>query len=209
VTEWQKAYDRLYSKVNISGKNDCWIFEGSTISNGYGNMSKTTVYGITIAHPYSHRLAWALANNRWPSRAEVVRHSCDNPPCCNPEHLLIGTQKDNMRDRGKSARWFGTGVGKLSPEQVAYIRGSDKTQIILARELLVDQTTISRVRSGAVYDDNGVSRIRAPRTKYRVEEIQQHKNDGLRLCEVAKVHNTTAKAMSNWLRYRGMRYSEM
>jgi hypothetical protein len=46
----------------------------------------------------THRIAWELANGRQVPKGMDVCHTCDNPPCCNPAHLWIGTAKDNTRD---------------------------------------------------------------------------------------------------------------
>lgn len=56
----------------------------------------------------AHVIAWALAHGRWPRPQEVVRHACDNRPCCNPAHLVVGSAKDNARDayeRGRNSTW--------------------------------------------------------------------------------------------------------
>lgn len=68
-----------------------------------------------------HRLAYAQHHNLSLDQISsvVVRHTCDNPRCINPEHLLIGDQSDNMRDKAERRR---TGGIKLTNEQVRLIR---------------------------------------------------------------------------------------
>jgi hypothetical protein len=84
----------------------------------------------------------------------VVRHACDNPPCFNPAHLLLGTHADNTRDkmeRGRHARGERNGQSKLSQHQVAqirslYVRGSKEFGIpALAKKYGVGQSTIRKV----------------------------------------------------------------
>jgi hypothetical protein len=75
-----------------------------------------------------------------------VRHTCDNPPCCNPAHLLLGTQADNCRDMVVRRR---SGVEKLTPDNVREIRSrpwrrGDNTR--WAAEFGVHPYTISAVR---------------------------------------------------------------
>lgn len=80
---------------------DCWIWTGEVNNRGYGRF---TVYrGERRFRPLAHRLAYELANGEL-ARALVVRHSCDNPPCCNPAHLSVGTQRDNARDAQERGR---------------------------------------------------------------------------------------------------------
>jgi hypothetical protein len=54
----------------------------------------------------AHRVAWTLTNGPIPAGL-VVCHRCDNPPCCNPEHMFIGTQRDNLADMFAKGRWRG------------------------------------------------------------------------------------------------------
>ena len=77
--------------------NGCIEWTRSTTKFGYGQIA---VEGHTTT---THRLAWKLANGPIPDGMHVLHH-CDNPPCCNPEHLFVGTHADNMADRDKKGR---------------------------------------------------------------------------------------------------------
>ena len=74
----------------------------------------------------------------------IVRHSCDNPSCINPQHLILGTHADNMQDKVARGRWKGGRPGKLTAEQVAVVRlgGSSTT---LAAQFNVSRGTIDNV----------------------------------------------------------------
>jgi hypothetical protein len=61
----------------------------------------------------AHRVAWILANGPIPPGLFVC-HRCDNPPCCNPAHLFLGTPGDNARDRNRKGR-HGQPVGESNP----------------------------------------------------------------------------------------------
>lgn len=107
----QSADERLrwYGwRVTSSG---CWEWLGGRDRYGYG---KVGCYGkIFLAHRLAY-LAWiGLIPN-----GMSIRHSCDNPPCINPEHLIIGTNADNVRDRVTRHRSH----SKLSEDDVVAIR---------------------------------------------------------------------------------------
>lgn len=88
---------RFWSRVHIDEPGNCWEWQGSLRSDGYGQ-----VY-IAGQHRSTHRFSFYLANLYWPP---VVRHACDNPRCVNPHHLEGGTQSDNMRDVVARGRHF-------------------------------------------------------------------------------------------------------
>lgn len=104
-----KRIARFHAKVDRSGLPDeCQPWLGGRNAAGYGLMQGSTSYvGFSFL---AHRIAWALARNAEPG-ALVIRHSCDNPPCCNPLHLLSGTYRDNYNDmveRGRHAHVTGS-----------------------------------------------------------------------------------------------------
>ncbi len=81
--------DKILNNIKIV--NDCWEWQKSTSSSGYGQ--------ITIDKKYwtAHRLSYVLFNGYIPDSL-IVRHSCHNKKCCNPKHLLLGSCKDNWND---------------------------------------------------------------------------------------------------------------
>ena len=86
--------------------NGCLEWTGATTGKGYGHLF---VHGKLI---YTHRLAWGLAHPDEPL-PPVVRHFvCDNPPCCDPEHLRPGTNADNSADMAAKGRWRNQNVAK-------------------------------------------------------------------------------------------------
>lgn len=94
---------RLKSKCTID-ENGCWLYNGFRDACGYGEMSYR---GEGIA---THRLAYKLAIGPLPEydgkkQNAIVCHKCDKPACCNPEHLFLGSQRDNMLDARNKKRW--------------------------------------------------------------------------------------------------------
>lgn len=95
----QKDIDRFWSKVDHRGPDECWEWTGARHSKDeYGNFS------IKHQAVLSHRVAWVIANKRQVPEGLMICHSCDNPPCCNPNHLFAGTQVVNVEDRHRKGR---------------------------------------------------------------------------------------------------------
>ena len=88
---------RFWAKVDRSG--ECWLWQGSKDRQGYGRIKSP---GMRV-NLKAHRVAYAMSAGIDPG-AELVLHSCDNPSCCNPAHLSVGTHGENMQqmyDRGR------------------------------------------------------------------------------------------------------------
>lgn len=146
-----RVRQRINSKTLKHGDDDCWLWIGARTAGGYPHISSVTLYGEKRTYPYGHRTVWALEHGRWPTDTEVVRHRCDNCSCVNPRHLEIGSQAQNMQERPRSGRWWGTGVGKLTPEQVRWVRGNGLAQTVTAEALGISQKSVSNIRSGKTY----------------------------------------------------------
>jgi hypothetical protein len=93
-----KAARKLSEKVVICERTGCHIWTGPRDRNGYGKISLSKRSSIS-----AHRAAWQLASGGIPP-GMFVCHTCDNPPCCNPAHLFLGTPLDNARDRDRKGR---------------------------------------------------------------------------------------------------------
>lgn len=132
----------------LETKSGCLEFIGNRDKDGYGKMKFN---GKDVR---SHRVAYVLAHGTIPENMQVC-HSCDNPPCCNPKHLFLGTNKDNNNDKVRKMRH---GIGekngraKLTEEEVLEIREKYKTKKYfhkdLAKDYNVSIAVIARVTRG-------------------------------------------------------------
>jgi len=98
----------------------CWEFIGARDSKGYGRIWHE---GNTIM---AHRACWIVTNGPIPVGIFVL-HKCDNPPCCNPDHLRLGTADDNTQDMLAKGRYKITRNPKLSADQVIEIKAALET----------------------------------------------------------------------------------
>lgn len=150
----------FWRHVDKSGGPDaCWPFTGYLRETGYGQ------YGIGRKGILAHRAAYMFSGGDLQAGA-VVRHLCDNPPCCNPAHLAVGSQSDNVADMmakgrqskgaAKSTAMIVSGCAgethtnaKLSSAQVAAIRdlgaGGGWTHRALAKLFGVSREYITRI----------------------------------------------------------------
>ena len=131
---------RFLGDVQVDDKG-CWVWTASRLKSGYG------VIAITRGEKLAHRASYARFVGTIPEGKQVC-HRCDNPPCCNPDHLFLGSQTDNLRDMVAKGRHSRPGA-KLTPEQVAEIRARpDESPSKLGREFGVGYKQIWRIRTG-------------------------------------------------------------
>lgn len=147
-------HERFWEKVDRRGPDECWPWLASKTPDGYGKIKNM---GISY---YAHHVALKLINRlpKRPSRKLHVRHSCDNPPCCNPAHLILGTAKKNAQDREdrkrhshESHRGARNPKAKLTEEQVVEIKAdlaAGEAQVSIASRFLVSPQTISAIAVG-------------------------------------------------------------
>lgn len=139
--------DRLWARTEVN-EDGCWIFIHNK-PEGYGEISCSGVLHKV------HRVSWCL--HRCPIPAGLmVLHQCDTPPCWNPEHLFIGDQYDNMRDRAAKGRRpsshrTNNSNNRLSESDVVEIKElleqGRLTQQAIANRFFVSQGTISHIKT--------------------------------------------------------------
>ena len=91
---------RFWRNVAVRSTNECWLWVGAIRYDGYGVIGLGTRQDGLAR---SHRLAWELTVGPIP-KGLFVCHHCDNPTCCNPNHLFIGTARDNHQDMRRKGR---------------------------------------------------------------------------------------------------------
>jgi hypothetical protein len=159
--------DRFWSKVDRNGTTPahmpelgpCWTWRAAVNRGGYGQF---WVHG---RQSMAHRFAWETINGPIP-QGLLVLHRCDNPPCCNPVHLRLGTQAENAADcitkgrrasgpehnaRFREARPRGVShpAAVLTDEDVLAIRTTYTTgglsQTLIAQRFGISQQQVSRL----------------------------------------------------------------
>lgn len=136
----------------MAGRDDCWNWNGSRFGSGYGRM--TLGNSKTGKLVLAHRFSWELAHGEIPDGLQIC-HSCDNPSCVNPSHLLLGTVYANASDRdwkGRGCRGSRQWKAKLEESDVRELRrewDAGKRNVSgLARRFGIGRTQVRRIVSG-------------------------------------------------------------
>lgn len=127
-------------------KNGCWEFQGSKTEKGYGQVR------FRKSKEQAHRAAYMIYKGEIPKGLYVL-HRCDNPPCCNPEHLFLGDQFVNMQDMIRKGRLYDrtgskNGCSKLTEDDIREIRrlkAEGVKQVRLAERFGVSTVAISLI----------------------------------------------------------------
>ena len=131
---------------------ECLVWTGNKGRDGYGVMS------IGRKQYRAHRVAYAVANGGLlPEPEQKVCHRCDRPECINPEHLFLGTARDNTQDmiaKGRKARVIdaehhGTKIRHAEREAIRQRKAQGQTLKQIASEYGVSFQTISDICRGA------------------------------------------------------------
>lgn len=134
-------FERHFVPEPMSG---CWLWDGTSGRDGYGQIRiNGDVY-------LAHRLSWVLHVGTIPD-GMCVLHRCDTPPCVNPRHLFLGSNRDNTADKvakGRQLRGDGQSQAKLSAEIVRLIRSGPRPDAEWARMLGTSRPCIRHARTG-------------------------------------------------------------
>lgn len=142
--------DRLWDKVDKTGEH--WLWTGHLAATGYGQISRG---GRGEGLVTTHRAAWEVSCGPIPEGLFVL-HRCDIRPCCRPDHLFLGTAKDNSQDmvskgRGVAYRGVSHAQHKLTDDQVREIRQrvrAGEKQTVVARDFGVSSAFVSQLVRG-------------------------------------------------------------
>ena len=136
---------RFIGYVSKRRKNECWPWSGGRHSAGYGAFKLGR-------RQLAHRIAWMIENDAAIPDGLCVLHSCDNPPCCNPTHLHLGTRADNAAER--TARKRGTHgeqnpqakLTKLDVLEIRRLSALGITNALISEMFRVNASAISMIR---------------------------------------------------------------
>lgn len=120
---------RFWDKVNKTG--ECWVWTAGKNSHGYGAFK---LDGKTVG---SHVVAYMITNGCPVPKGMEVCHTCDNPPCVRPDHLWLGTRRDNAQDaarKGRTSHGEKHHKSKLSDSDVQQIRKDDRSLSKIAND---------------------------------------------------------------------------
>lgn len=169
---------RFWIRVDKKGLDDCWEWTGPCKA---GSVKGKSFYGHLHFRGKvigAHRLAWILTHGPIPKGLEVC-HKCDNPGCCNPNHLWLGTHLENIRDRDSKGRGNARGMKKPSVVKSNY------------REALYSAPKMCTVPRKIVPRED---------KQKSIAETLELRRQGKRPCEIAKIQNISYAAVLNRLK---------
>lgn len=153
--------ERFWAKVDVRSEEECWEWKGAPNTDGYGHIS---VGGRKNQHKLAaHRVAKTLAEGKEIEEGRLLLHACDNPPCCNPEHLFVADHQTNMDDmvsKERSAMSYGN--AKIDWDIVDEIRNSFLTGKELSEKLNLSKGTISDIRNHKTWKEENRSIAQLP-----------------------------------------------
>lgn len=142
-------YDDFWEHVAIREPDVCWPWLAKFNHDGYGQFSERAVPGPKGQRTIrAHMRAYELTKG--PVSGRTVRHTCDNPPCCNPRHLLAGTQRDNILDavqKGRHRSWAQR-LTRTDAQEIRRLRSMGVARSIVAAQYHIDPTTVSHITTG-------------------------------------------------------------
>lgn len=161
----------FWSRVYVGESDTCWNWAGAKTNSGYGVYAPMP--GVLLR---SHRVAYALHNEGIDDDL-LVCHTCDNPSCCNPQHLFIGTPKDNMTDmisKGRKVvlRGENNPMSKLSDVQVREIFQDPRTNTQIANEYGISSSLASLIRRRKIWAEATANLQDVPARKTGPRKLQ-------------------------------------
>lgn len=136
----KRFWDKVLRRPDGTG---CWEWTAFRDPNGYGRVLVNGKVGLAHRAVLSRKLGRPLASH------EVSRHTCDNPACVNPSHLIVGAQSDNIADmvfRDRHARGERATGCKLTEDKVREIRKDTRTIRAIANHYGISTASVIFIR---------------------------------------------------------------
>lgn len=184
------SVELIHWNTDTDIRTGCWNWIGSLQTCGYGQIK------INGNNWTSHRASWVAHNGAIPNGMHVLHH-CDNPKCCNPKHLYLGSHQDNMRDKLQRGRQSKRPGHKLTLSQVLEIKTSSESVRTIAAQYGVSRSHVYAIRGKyPAHVRNGSER------EHRKCEIISH----MRTTSVASSFEQTLKIVNDFAN-DGMKYN--
>lgn len=145
--------EKLAARTVVS-PSGCWEVSGAALHSGHVQLSEGSPSGRDFHRVRAHVFAWEQANGQRAPQGMVVMHRCDNPRCVNPDHLRLGTQRDNILDSIRKGRYNVFGHQKLNAQQVLQIRqlrAKGWTQRAIATKFGISRNHVSAIEHKQVW----------------------------------------------------------
>jgi hypothetical protein len=135
--------DRFWRDIWFEPNTGCWLFAGPSDDFGYGRIREGAKKIRT------HRLSYRMHKGEIPDGVTLM-HSCDIPCCCNPDHLIPGTNAENIADMDRKRR---RSIGeahnsKLTEDQVRAIRSDPRTHRAIGASYGIAHSTVGNIKRG-------------------------------------------------------------
>lgn len=133
----------------------CWGWKGSFDKDGYPLLN-SGANGKGFSERRGNRISWLIYKGKIPSGIKVL-HNCDNPKCCNPDHLFLGTTQDNAQDmqrKGRATRGEKNPRHKLTEEDVKKIKhllSIGVTGVRIAKDFSISNSRVSEIKKNKAW----------------------------------------------------------
>lgn len=134
----------LEGNYEVDAATGCWNWVGPKGPRSYGMIWRS---GQAIL---AHRAAWESRNGLIPP-GMVIRHRCDNPKCVNADHLLIGTQQQNVDDREERNRGTAGRGQKITADAARSIRADTRKQREIAASYGISRGVVAKIKAGWIW----------------------------------------------------------
>ncbi len=139
--------ERFWAKIVILGPDDCWLWQAGRDKDGYG------LFHCLNKQWRSTRFLWLMEFDDALHKNIFLCHHCDNPPCCNPNHLFLGSALINNRDAASKGRYTASLRKRVLEQPESFLRGEAMTraklrafQIVEMRQLFASGKTIRTIQ---------------------------------------------------------------